>query len=621
MKAQQISWANLSQRIMLVLLFLVCLPWPGHAAAPGEFVVSQTLDSGPYSLRAGIEFANSHPGPDIIRFHPNLTGRTILLNSNLPPLTDNGTTIDASPNWIGSWPTGEPGITLKELYSGGPYHNLVGLHLQGADNCAIKGLLLEGFNMGVSMTNGATGNTIGAGSPGGRMLIRDCWVAIFIQNSDSNRVIGSYIGTNAAGNLPYRNYSHGIFISGRLNEIGGTGPLEGNIIGASSFALVISGAGATGNVVLANRIGIGMLDGDIGNWIGVLIIDASYNQVGRASTGAGNLISGNGWSGVEIECSPPENASFNSVIGNSINQNNRHGIEITSIDPACAASNNNINGNYIAANALDGIYMAQKDKNTVQGNTLVGNGQSGVNIDGGSENFIYSNIIGTDAAGSAGLGNGLHGVVLGNGAQSNRVEGNVIAQNKESGIVIVNDNTSDNIILNNYIGLTKNGQPLGNTYYGVGVIGSPRNAIHSNVIAYNGAPAGVWITEATAVGNGIWFNRIYNNTGPGILLTNGGNKNLAAPSITQVQCPRVSGVGAPANGKVQIFSDEADEGRFYEGEAQANSSGQWVYTGSFHGPHLTAIASDSENNTSAFSTPVSGSFCGVVYLPVIRRQK
>jgi parallel beta-helix repeat protein len=210
-------------------------------------------------------------------------------------------------------------------------------------------------------------------------------------------------------------------------------------------------------------------------------------------------------------------------------------------------------------------------------------------------------------------------LVLDDGARSNRVEGNVIAQNKESGIVIVNDNTSDNLILRNYIGLTPNGQPLGNTYYGVGVIGSPRNAIHSNVIAYNGVPAGVWISETAAVGNGIWFNSIYNNTGSGIVLTNGGNKNLAAPSITQVQCPQVRGGGAPANGKVQIFSDEADEGRFYEGETQANSSGQWVYIGGFHGPHLTATAIDSENNTSAFSAPAAGSFCGMVYLPVIRR--
>jgi hypothetical protein len=384
MKAQQISWANMSRRIMLVLLLLVCLPWPGQAAAPGEFVVTQTLDSGPYSLRAGIEYANSHPGPDIIRFHPNMTGRTILLNSNLPPLTDDGTTIDASPNWVGSWPTGEPGITLKEL---GSTRKLGGLFIQGADNCVIKGLLIEGLYAGIYISDGATGNTVGATSPGGRMVIRDCGNAVLILNSHSNRVIGSYIGTNAAGNLPYPNGGFGILISeGRLNEIGGMGPLEGNIIGASTNGVAISGKSAVSNTVLANRIGIGMLDGDIGNRMsGVIILGASYNQIGGSSPDSGNWISGNNSSGLEIACSPPVSASFNIVTWNSISRNNGHGIEIISTDPACTVNLNNISENYIAANTSDGINITQNDRNTVQGNTIVGNGQTGVNIEGGAK--------------------------------------------------------------------------------------------------------------------------------------------------------------------------------------------------------------------------------------------
>jgi hypothetical protein len=568
------------------LLLLVCLPRPGQAAAPGEFVVSQTLDSGPYSLRAGIEFANSHPGPDIIRFDPNITGRTILLGSNLPPLTltDDGTTIDASPNWIGSWPVGEPGITLRPL-NFDDFSN--GLIIHGADNCTIKGLLIEGFYPGIRLLQEANGNTIGSGSPGGRMVIQSFSNAIEIIASNGNRVIGSYIGTSKAGNLPEPYFGTGIHIDeGDENEIGGIGPLEGNIIGASQadYGIEIWG---DNNTVIANRIGVGMLDGDIPNELGGIYIVGSYNKVGGTSPETGNWISGNGGFGVVI-----------------VGANSGH---------------NNVSWNVITDNSEAGVGIDEASQNTIHANIIVGNGRTGVHIGRGSENYIYSNFIGTDASGNTGLGNGQHGLVLDDGARSNRVEGNVIAQNKESGIVIVSGNTTDNIILNNYIGLTPNGQPLGNTYYGVGVIGSPRNAIHSNVIAYNGAPAGVWITEAAAVGNEVWFNSIYNNTGPGIVLTNGGNQNLAAPAITHVQCPQVSGVGAPANGKVQLFSDEADEGRFYEGETQANSSGQWVYSGGFHGPHLTATASDSENNTSAFSAPAAGSFCGMMYLPVIRR--
>jgi hypothetical protein len=150
---------------------------------------------------------------------------------------------------------------------------------------------------------------------------------------------------------------------------------------------------------------------------------------------------------------------------------------------------------------------------------------------------------------------------------------------------------------------------------------SPGNTIEQNVIAHNGTTgsrAGVRIEGAT--GNGIWSNSIYSNTGAGIALLYSGNNNQPAPTISQVDCPYVSGSGAPANGRVQLFSDDTDEGRRYEGETIANGSGQWVYHGSFWGPHLTATATDIANNTSPFSAPVAvASPCTVLYLPIILR--
>lgn len=612
--------------IYLSLLLLLGLTLTGQVHAAGDYVVTNTLDSGDGSLRWAIEQANSQPGPDVIRFHPNVTGKTILLASNLPALTDNGTTIDAGPNWVGSWPSGEPGIglTKREFDSTAD----VGLHIQGADDCLIKGLRIEGLSTGIFISAGAdpanraTGNTIGAGAPGGRMVIRNCSSdAVRIANSDYNRIIGCYIGVSKAGNLPEPNEGAGVHIDlGRFNEIGGTGPLEGNIIGASAHGVWIEGSfwvtTMGNNIVQANQIGTGMLDGDVGNrGYGVFISSTDHNEVGGVSSDAGNAISNNDYGGVALNVF----SDFNSISGNDISDNEGPGVGITQSD------NNSVNGNNITGNDTHGLAIASANGNTVQGNTIVRNTQSGVYLweeVRTYQNQILSNFIGVDAAGTAGLGNGQFGVLLHDGARSTTVEGNVIAQNGSSGVALLSDNTTANLIHKNYIGLTKTGQPLGNGYDGVLVSLSPANTIRQNIIAYNGTTtsrAGVRVEAATATGNAIWSNSIYSNSGAGIELLYSGNNNLAAPTLSQAECGHVSGDGAPANGLVQIFSDEADEGRHYEGEVSADGSGRWVYHGPFRGPYLTATATDAANNTSPFSAPVAAEGCRPIYLPVIRR--
>lgn len=678
---------GLHQVVLVSLLLVLGLSSMGPATAAGEYVVINLLDSGSGSLRWAIEQANNHPGPDVIRFYPNLTDNTILLASNLPPLTDSETTIDASPNWVGSWPGGEPGIglTKREFDSTAT----VGLHLQGADNCVIKGLRITGLAIGVFISAGddpsnrATGNTIGAGTPGGRMLIRNCGVlGILISEGDGNRVHGCYLGTSKAGNLPEPNGFAGVhIIDGGYNEIGGVGPLEGNLIGASTYGIWIEGSGAVSNTVQANQIGVGMLDGDIGNTeYGVFVgLGASYNRVGGAAPDAGNAILNNGYSGVfigqeggSILAAPPE---FNSIPG--INPAHSSQGDILSAWPTY----NSVTGNYIADNTQDGVKIQLADNNTIQGNTIVGNGQSGVSVETGTGNRISSNFIGTDAWSEVSLGNQLYGVLLSYGAQDNRVEGNVIAQNNRSGVyiddgtsntvdanfigtdasgtaglgnghhgvglyngantnwvtanVIVQNNWSGvaifntrstyyyNFVCGNYIGVTKNGQPLGNGYYGVAVVDSSHNAFQQNVIAHNGTSgsrAGVRIEGATATNNPLWWNSIHSNSGAGIELVSGGNENRAAPVISHVECHNVTGGGMPANGTVQLFSDDADEGRFYEGQVTVDSSGQWVYRGPFRGPYLTATVADPLNNSSPFSAPVPAGPCyAQVYLPVILR--
>ena len=59
-----------------------------EANLPPDFVTN-TLDAGSGSLREAIVRANSHPGPDLIRFNIPGTGvQTIALSSRLPQVTD-----------------------------------------------------------------------------------------------------------------------------------------------------------------------------------------------------------------------------------------------------------------------------------------------------------------------------------------------------------------------------------------------------------------------------------------------------------------------------------------------------------------------------------------------------
>jgi hypothetical protein len=577
----------------------------GVAGPSAEYMVTNSTDSGTGSLRWAIQQANSNPGPDTIYFSNAMTGKTISPSSSLPALTDDGTLIDASWNWSGSWPGGKPGITLNGWGAG---LDSVGLEISGASNVVILGLTIEGFTTGIKISNGASFNTIGRGASsfgGGRVLVRAIdGNAILIDHSDDNRIVGCYIGTSNAGNLPEPNDYVGVYIwYGKRNSVGGTGALEGNLIGASQHGVAIAGTDAISNTVVNNSIGIGHLDGDIANtYDGVHIGGgATYNGVGGVvyrvgstivfSPTMGNAIVGNGYSGVSVV---DAGTAYNGVFANDIDDNQRYGIEV-----GYGASNNGLVGNTIVRNHRSGVYVHQP---------------------GTVNNWLDGNWIGTDEYGTAGRGNGHHGVGLYDGSVSTAVSDNVIVSSGWSGVAIVAASTANNSLTGNSIGSGPHGEAMGNAFYGAHV-GSPGNSLSRNSIAHNGTvggSAGVRIESAGATDNDLSQNSIYDNAGAGIELYDQGNGDLPAPTIVSVQCPHITGSGAPAGGRVEIFSDSADEGRYYEGYATADGSGNWVYTGAFRGPNVTATATDATKGTSAFSAPRAGR-CSLLYLPFVRR--
>jgi len=180
-------------------------------------------------------------------------------------------------------------------------------------------------------------------------------------------------------------------------------------------------------------------------------------------------------------------------------------------------------------------------------------------------------------------------------------QGNLISSN---GTGIICEGISYSIITGNMIGTNTTGEEdWGNRTYGIWLIGvSSNNMIGpSNVIAFNEV-TGVRIT-GTASGT-ISQNSIHSNDGKGITLEDEGNEALEAPLLLDFDLASgiVSGITC-ANCMVEIFSDEGDEGREYEGNTTVDASGAFVFASRrpLPGPHLTATATDNRGNTSGFS--------------------
>jgi CSLREA domain-containing protein len=598
--------------ILAVLALVGVQPWLHPAWAATTYVVNSTSDPGDgicdpqeCTLREAVAGANTDGDVSMITFSIGEGGlQTISPISSLPDITA-PVTIDA---------TTQPG------FAGAPI-----IELSGASAGTANGLRITG----------------GSSTVKGLVINRFRGWGIELAGAGGNRLEGNYIGIDASGTVDLGNAITGVLIRGsHSNIVGGTAERSRNVISGNGEAGIhIVCCTTPNNRIEGNYIGTDATGTtDLGNSDNGVWIEGSLSTVvGGTAVGAGNVISGNEQAGVEI--------SFSFV--------------------GISAPGNKVEGNYIGTdasgtadlgNAGDGVYIWEADSNTVGGSTtaarnvISGNSGSGVRIFSGStRNKVEGNYIGTDATGTAEIGNRAAGVAI-EDSSSNIVGGtaagarNVISGNGHSGVLIHAlapwNRTSGNRIEGNYIGAAANGTTdLGNLGNGVAILGGDSNTVGGtatgagNVVSGNGR-TGIVIIRGEATGNRVERNFVGTNDGIGIDLDpsgvtendpgdpDGGANNLQ--NFPVVSSASSGGGGTTVRGTLnstpgtrftlEFFSNSACDGSGHgEGERFLGSTtlltdggGNANFTASFPtavptGQFVTATATDPSGNTSEFS--------------------
>ncbi len=521
------------------------------------------------TLRAAISEANNHPGPDSIHFNITGTGpHTIRLGSSLPNLSDDAgrTRIDGYTQ-PGAVPNTDPVASNAKIMiqlEGRGAESFPALSVNSSNN-VIRGLAFYNLERAVN-------------------------VAVSTQNrnapADNNRIVGCFIGINAAGVTPYTDGgvttgAYGIYVGNRAANtlIGSAAVADRNVIsGNAQDGIFVIDPGTNATRIVNNIIGLDPTGTRrVRNWSDGIDIGrgAQYTVVGGQEPGERNVISGNEGEGVEIShfITTTLNLVSGNFIGTDLSGNNsrpaatlNRGFGISLED---RVANNTIGpGNVIANNRRGGIYVSGISDNPSPGLVPEAAAEPQQAPGGAAGNRIVGNTIGLDAAGRP-AGNGFgenvpgDGIWLNTNTQRTHVEGNTISQNRGAGVRIVGPASDFNTVTRNSF--------------------SNNTGLAIDLVPAGGTPP----TPCTDV-----------------------NECINSPVITDATTARVTGT-ACAGCTVEVYivdggGDQRGEGRDFLVSARANDAGRWEAGMPLRAANnfVTALAIDAQGNTSEFSNNV-----------------
>lgn len=342
----------------------------GTTLLPGQtFTVINTNNSGPGSLREAIALNNLtfNAAPNLITFAiPGASPHTISPTNALPAVT--------MPAIIDGY--SQSGASSNTLANG---------------NNAVLRVRLDGASITAFGTDGLTltgpGNTVR-----GLAITRFSGEAIELGAGGYNSIQGNFLGLDPDGVTVRSNSSDGIRVNNSPgNTIGGVMPGARNLIsGNLSDGIEFTGAAATNNVVLGNFIGTdagGTLDlGNSGYGIN-LGFDTPNNTIGGSSPGAGNLISGNNFGGLNVPSRG--NVIQGNFIGSDVSgtlgiANNGDGVFVSISGPGTGGNliggTDTGAGNLIAFNNQFGVRIGFGTNNAIRGNTIWSNLNVGITL-------------------------------------------------------------------------------------------------------------------------------------------------------------------------------------------------------------------------------------------------
>ncbi len=376
----------------------------------GDIHSPETLNQFPgqdkaISLREAIEAANQIHEPVTILFEsPNET-MILTVNSPLPPI-QNPLVIDGAASHSpqvelrGSRTTTKlsiDGITIASNDS--IIRGLIITNFSG------NGIVIQGNNNHLENNyigtdpfgtpgkgNGLNGvvilgesNQIGGASSQTRNVISgNGGHGIILQKGSKNHIKGNLIGEHPTRDTALPNAKDGIMVAGTHNIIGGANPSEANTISGNGKSGIRLLASANHTRIQGNIVGIhSSLQHPLPNKEDGIFIKSRENLIGGGQPGAGNIIGGNGQSGIEIH-----QGNSNLIQGNFIGTdkegkanwgNELEGIIIFA-DKTLVGGKEPYTFNHIAFNKRGGVAIPFGQENTIRGNAIYQNESLAINL-------------------------------------------------------------------------------------------------------------------------------------------------------------------------------------------------------------------------------------------------
>ena len=405
--------------------------WTVNTNAVDDDGQCQDAPAGDCTLPEAINQVNANAGEQTISFNLPSGEHTISATDlNGIPQIIRDVTIDG---------TSQPG------YDGTPIVQLDGSAMVFPSGSA-DGL---NFTSGIGGETGTDGSTVR-----GLSITGFIGSGIAIDDPDGSVIEGNYLGVAPDGVTAVGNGNGGVGFDAGISIRSSNNRIDGNVI-SGNFGAGIEFVDGTGNVVTGNRIGTNAAgDAALPNTQnGIAFEDVSFQTIGGTAPGEGNLISGNGENGIHLnsgyEFAP---ARFE---GNTIGLNANG-----------TASLPNAGAGMLIEGVSDGIHIGGTAAGA--GNVISGNDGTGIDVQSTDDVRIQGNIIGLNAAGTAGVPNGTSEVIVDGASQRLRIGGKTAgARNVISGGItgygILLDGTDGAVIQGNYIGTDKTGEVgLGN---------------------------------------------------------------------------------------------------------------------------------------------------------------